>query len=49
MSSEIAERINGIASLADEIGSSSTQSRTQFESLEQQSKLVADMTSKFKV
>jgi methyl-accepting chemotaxis protein len=49
VSSEIAERINGIASLADDIGNSSTESRTQFSSLEKQSKLIANMTSKFTV
>lgn len=49
VSNELAERINGIASLADEIGSGSTQARAQFESLEQQSKLIAQMTNKFTV
>jgi len=49
VSAEIAERINGIASLADEIGSGSTEARTQFASLEQQSKLISDMTNKFTV
>jgi len=49
VSSEIAERINGIASLADEIGSGSTEARTQFKSLEEQSKLIADMTDRFTV
>jgi len=49
VSSEIAERINGIASLADDIGNSSAKVRTQFESLEMQSKLIVDMTNKFTV
>jgi len=49
VSSEIAERINGIASLAEDIGNSSTEARSQFASLELQSKLIADMTNKFTV
>jgi len=49
VSSEIAERINGIASLADNIGDSSSASRTQFASLEQQSQLITKMTNKFTV
>ena len=49
VSAEIAERINGIASLADDIGNGSTQAREQFRSLEKQSKLIADMTEKFTV
>lgn len=49
VSNELAERINGIASLADDIGSGSTQARAQFESLEEQSKLIAQMTNKFTV
>ncbi|TEW44300.1 methyl-accepting chemotaxis protein [Psychromonas algicola] len=49
VSAEIAERINGIASLADDIGNSSTEAREQFVSLEKQSKLIADMTDKFTV
>jgi len=49
VSSEIAERINGIASLAEDIGNSSTEARSQFESLELQSKLIANMTNKFTV
>ncbi|MDN2662317.1 methyl-accepting chemotaxis protein [Psychromonas sp. 14N.309.X.WAT.B.A12] len=49
VSSEIAERINGIASLAEDIGNSSTEARSQFASLELQSKLIAEMTNKFTV
>ncbi|WP_417698465.1 methyl-accepting chemotaxis protein [Psychromonas sp.] len=49
VSSEIAERINGIASLAEDIGNSSTEARSQFASLELQSKLIAGMTNKFTV
>jgi len=49
VSSEIAQRINGIASLADEIGHHSTEVSTQFKSLEKQSKLIIDMTNKFTV
>jgi len=49
VSAEISERINGIASLADDIGNSSTEARGQFSSLEKQSKLIADMTKKFTV
>lgn len=49
VSAEIAERINGIASLADDIGNSSTEAKEQFLSLEKQSKLIADMTGKFTV
>ncbi|WP_025565621.1 methyl-accepting chemotaxis protein [Psychromonas sp. SP041] len=49
VSSEIAERINGIASLADDIGNSSAEVRAQFENLEMQSKLIVDMTNKFTV
>jgi len=49
VSDEIAERINGIAMIAEDIGNSSTSARTQFESLKQQSKLIADMTQKFTV
>ena len=49
VSTNIAERINGIASLADDIGSGSTAARAQFESLEQQSKLIAEITDKFTV
>jgi methyl-accepting chemotaxis protein len=49
VSSEIAERINGIASLADNIGNSSSASRTQFASLEQQSQLITKITNKFTV
>jgi methyl-accepting chemotaxis protein len=49
VSSEIAERINGIAILADDIGSSSTEARTQFERLETQSALIVTMTNKFTV
>lgn len=49
VSAEIAERINGIASLADDIGNSSTEARDQFLNLEKQSKLIADMTNKFTV
>jgi len=49
VSAEIAERINGIASLADDIGSGSSEAREQFASLEKQSKLIADMTDKFTV
>ncbi|WP_298941918.1 methyl-accepting chemotaxis protein [uncultured Psychromonas sp.] len=49
VSSEIAERINGIASLADDIGNSSAEVREQFENLEMQSKLIVDMTNKFTV
>ena len=49
VSTNIAERINGIASLADDIGSGSTAARAQFESLEQQSTLIAEITDKFTV
>lgn len=49
VSSEIAERINGIASLAEDIGNSSSEARAQFESLELQSQLIAGMTNKFTV
>ncbi|RBW41726.1 hypothetical protein DS885_16045 [Psychromonas sp. B3M02] len=49
VSSEIAERINGIATLAEDIGNSSTEARSQFKSLEEQSELIAEMTKKFTV
>jgi len=49
VSTEIAERINGIASLAEEIGSGSTDARAQFESIENQSQLITKITNKFTV
>lgn len=49
VSSEITDRINGIAELADDIGNGSTTAREQFESLEKQSKLISDITNKFTV
>jgi len=49
VSTDIAQRINGIASLADDIGSGSTAARAQFESLEQQSQLIGEITNKFTV
>jgi len=49
VSSEIAERINGIALLADDIGTSSSTSKVQSKDLEQQAKLITNMTNKFTV
>ncbi|WP_413699363.1 methyl-accepting chemotaxis protein [Psychromonas sp. KJ10-10] len=49
VASEIAERINGIASLADQIGNTSSDARNQSEGLEHQSKLISQMTDKFTI
>jgi methyl-accepting chemotaxis protein len=49
VASEIAERINGIATLADQIGDTSSDARNQSKGLEHQSKLISQMTDKFTI
>tara|TARA_R110001583_G_scaffold16561_15_gene67873 strand:+ start:12432 stop:14102 length:1671 start_codon:yes stop_codon:yes gene_type:complete len=49
VASEIAERINGIATLADQIGDTSSEARNQSKGLEHQSKLISQMTDKFTI
>jgi methyl-accepting chemotaxis protein len=46
---DIAERVNSIASLAEEIGSGSTQARVHLERLSEQSTQITSMTRKFTV
>lgn len=46
---EIAESVNGIATLAEEVGSGSIESRQQFETLEQLAHDLNQVSSKFKV
>jgi methyl-accepting chemotaxis protein len=49
VSTDIAMRINSIASLAEDIGSGSTEARMQLERLENQSAQITNMTDKFTV
>jgi methyl-accepting chemotaxis protein len=49
VASEIAERINGIATLADQIGDTSSDARNQSKGLEHQSNLISQMTDKFTI